>query len=475
MPINHGVIKVLASRRRHFLPVMGLLVGFGWVSPAIAGEPPDSPDGLLQMDGGKSSDGAGKANMDAGGWNPKFQGYFGFFQNKTAYTYPATGHWSLSRNLLDLGARGSLSPGIKWLASGRVAYDPVYQTTSYYPADVRHDQTLELMFRETYLDASFGDWDLRVGRQHIIWGEMVGLFVADVASAKDLRQFVLQDFDILRTPQWAIRNEYFKGDFHAEAVWIPVVTYSNIGKVGAEFYPFKPPAVPGYQNDILNDNPAPRTIGNTAYGLRLSYLLAGFDTSIFYYSTPDLLPAFSRSFWQGASSIIYTPIHNRVQQWGATFAKDLTENAVLKSEVVYTRDRLVSTFSLSDSDGLVKQNILDYIVGLDFTFAEETRVNLQFFQEIYPDRDPGIGPSQFETGYSLLLSTRYFHPKVEPQILFIQSLNRYDWMLQAKTAWEFSTNWRWVGGLDAFGGTSNGLFGRYDQTDRVYTELRYSF
>lgn len=454
--------------------VIGLLLSFGVAMPAYAGEPPDSMDELFDLEGEKklSAEADGKSSR----WDPEFRGLFGFIENKTAYTYPATGHWSLSRNLFELGARGSLAPGVKWLISGRVAYDPVVATSDFYPSSVRDDQTLELMFRETYLDVSAGDWDFRFGRQHIIWGETVGLFFADVVSAKDLRQFVVQDFDTLRTPQWAIRTEYFKSDFHAEAVWLPVVTYNNIGKVGSEFYPFRPPAVAGFRNEVRNDQRAPRTLANSAYGLRLSYLWNGFDTSLFYFSTPDLSPAFVRSIRGGSEpTIIFDPIHKRVQQWGLTFAKDLTENAVLKSEVIYTQDRRLSTFSVSDPDGLVKQDILDYVIGLDFTFSDDTRVNVQFFQEIIPDRNPGIGQFEFESGYTVLLSTRALHPKLEPQIIFIQSLNRHDWLLEAKTTWEFSTNWRWVVGLDAFGGTANGLFGRFARKDRVYTLLRYSF
>ena len=66
---------------------------------------------------------------------------------------------------------------------------------------------------------------------------MVGLFFADVVSAKDLREFILPDFDLIRIPQWAARVEYFKNDFHAEAMWIPVMSYDKIGKPGAEFFP----------------------------------------------------------------------------------------------------------------------------------------------------------------------------------------------------------------------------------------------
>ena len=63
---------------------------------------------------------------------------------------------------------------------------------------------------------------------------MVGLFFADVVSARDLREYLLPSFDIIRLPQWAARAEYFFGDSKLELVWIPVPTFDNIGKPGSE-------------------------------------------------------------------------------------------------------------------------------------------------------------------------------------------------------------------------------------------------
>ncbi len=52
---------------------------------------------------------------------------------------------------------------------------------------------------------------------------------------------------------------------------------------------------------------------------------------------------------------------------------------------------------------------------------------------------------------------------------------RTDWNLQARVTWEFQPNWRLVGGVDAFNGPRDGLFGRFDDQDRVYGEVRYDF
>ena len=122
----------------------------------------------------------------------------------------------------------------------------------------------------------------------------------------------------------------------------------------------------------------------------------------------------------------------------------------------------------------MKQNTLDYVVGLDFTLPAETRLNLQFFQRVFFAHDPDIVSKQLESGASILLNGKLWN-KVEAQALLIHSLNRSDWMFRPRLSWNFERNWRWAIGADVFGGQPTGLFGRFDRSDRVYTELRYSF
>src|SRR5262249_50739519 len=148
---------------------------------------------------------------------------------------------------------------LKWKIGGRLDYDAAYDHSSFYASDVRRDQRYEFTLRENYLDVSTGgNWELRFGRQHVIWGEMIGLFIADVVSARDLREFILPEpeLQMLRIPQWAARAEYFGKDTKAELVWIPVPTVDNIGKPGipgvrgasgADFYPYPIPGPGGTQ------------------------------------------------------------------------------------------------------------------------------------------------------------------------------------------------------------------------------------
>jgi Protein of unknown function (DUF1302) len=399
----------------------------------------------------------------------------GFFRNELTYTYAGNAHWSAFSNMLDLSGTGSTAGGIGWKLGGRVVYDPIYDLTSYYNSEVRDDQRFEAMVRDAYLDYSAGDWDFRLGRQQIVWGEMVGLFFADVVSAKDLRESTLPDFDIIRIPQWAARAEYYQGDFHAEMAWIPYMTYDNIGKPGADFYPFTPPVIPGSTSVILDDN-QPTGLSDAAYGLRLSYLVNGWDVSGFYYTPMNPSAAFSRLTPLSAPTVVYEPIHNRIEQTGATLGKDLGP-MVLKAEAVFTSNELFSTTRPSASNGLAQQNVFDYIVGLEWSFPEETRFNLQLFQRWFPNYDPDVSPDKVESGYSVLFSTQALNPRVEPQVLLIHSLNRDDWSWSAqfKLTWRLDGNWRLAGGADVYGGPPNSQYGVYENENRVYTELRYNF
>ena len=398
----------------------------------------------------------------------------GFVRGELAYTLAAPAHWSKMLVRSELDAQGSLAPDVKYKIGARFDYDFVYDATDFYPPDVRRDQRANFLLRENYLDFGAGDWDFRVGRQHIVWGEMVGLFFADVVSAKDLREFLLPDFDVIRIPQWAARAEYFKGDFHAEAIWLPVPDYDNIGKPGAEFFPAAPPPPPGFATLYDNEQFPKRRLGNSNYGLRLSALRNGWDVSGFYYRSSDTSATFYRQIVTVPEpAFVYQARHDRIDQFGATLAKDFGAG-VLKAETVFTRGRRYNVLRLEDDDGVVAQNTLDVVGGLDFPLPEDTRLNLQLFDRVFFDHDPDIVPKRHEPGFSVLVN-RKFGDRFEAEVLWIASLARNDWMARPRIAWNFETNWRLAFGFDLFHGPALGFFGQFDNRDRVYTELRYSF
>jgi len=445
---------------------------FGTDTPAVAAPADELPLGRDALFGDDDALPKGKAAQAVAQSASRPVRYRGFIQNVMAYTTPGPAHWSEAMTRADVSAQGDFGSGVKWHLGARVDFDAVYPMSDFYPQAVNDNQTLNAMLRENYIDIGAGDWDFRVGRQHIIWGEMVGLLFGDVVSAKDMRHFVLPEFDILRIPQWAARAEYFKGDFHAEAIWIPVASYDNIGKPGAQFYDYT--LIPYGQATFRNEKIPTQNLENTNYGLRLSVLQNGWDVAAFAYSSMSVAPTFYRQIIAGAQPTVeYQARHERIDQYGTTFAKDLG-STVLKGEAVYTSGQKYQSTNLTTPDGLVAQNTLTWVLGLDFSQITDTRVNVQVFQSHFFDHSPDIIESANENGYSLLVN-RKFGDRFEAQALWISSLNRNDWMLRPRVSWNFEKNWDLAVGVDIFNGPPLGFFGRYDDSDRVYSELRYSF
>ena len=363
---------------------------------------------------------------------------------------------------------------MRWKLSGRLSYDAVFDLEDdFYPGPVRDDRRREARLHETYLDIPAGDWALRLGRQHIIWGEMVGLFFADVVSARDMRQFVAQDFELLRIPQWAARVEHYGDDLHLDAIWIPYMTYDEIGRPGDDFYRLPVPVEPGYGVAIEGERTPANRLSNSALGLRLSGMIKGWDLSGFYYRSRDASPAFHREV--SGQTLVFRPEHFRIQQFGATLSKDIGRSLILKAEAVYTLDKRLSVTDLNDPDGLVKQDLLDYVIGLEHTFDSGARINVQLFQRWHPDHVDSMVPDEVESGYSLYATTEWLNGRLRPELTWIQGFNQGDWLARPKLNWHFATNWRAALGADLFDGRPTTLLGQFDGADRVYAELRYSY
>jgi hypothetical protein len=401
---------------------------------------------------------------------------FGYYQIEGAYTTPQPAHGSKFRNLFEIGASGSLSGSVQWKISGRFWYDAIYDLTDFYSKRVADEARGFYGFRETYLDASLGDFDIRLGRQQIVWGEVVGLFFADVVSARELHEFLARDLEFIRIPQWALRVEWTKGDFHAEAIGIPYMTYDRIGEPGGDFYPSPPPPPLGANQVILDEVFPAHTIANSSYGARFSLLAGGFDMAAYYYNSMDAAAAFPRTIVDGdVLTFVYRPDHQRIWQVGLTVSKD-TGSVILKGEAVYTSGQRLPVTRLDDGDGLVKQNTVDAIVSLEYPFAEGWRVNAQLFTRAIPDRDPDLFAAPgFDPGGSVAVSGTAFDDRLGTEVLGVTSFKDEGWMARVKIFWNFGKRFRAGLGADLFGGSETGIFGRYSKAKRAVGDVRYTF
>jgi hypothetical protein len=401
----------------------------------------------------------------------------GFLDALPAYTYTSPSHWSRAVARLQLTAQGEIADRVKWKLGARVDVDPVYYSSNFYLEPVKKNQRLDVFYRENYLDFSAGDWDFRLGAQQIVWGEVVGLFFADVVSALDEREFLLPSFDIIRIPQVAARAEYTAGDSHLELVWIPIPAFDNIGKPGADFYPAPLPSpTPSQVAALFQDPVTPsRQLSNSSYGVRANTLVGGWDLAAFYYRSLNRSP----TFYALPSDIVGQPVtfqprYDRIWQTGGTLTKDFSD-FVLRAEAVYTHGQGFSVLDPGTPQGVVVRPTLDYIVSAEWALPGDTRVNVQGFQRVFfggSVADFAIKSDGF--GASLFVSTK-LTSTLEPQILWIQNFKDAGGLVRPRLNWSAAKNTTLGFGVDVFTGPSDGYFGRFNNRDRLYAELRYDF
>lgn len=388
----------------------------------------------------------------------------GYAELGAAYTLPDPEHWSRLRARVELAGSGQLAPRVRWKLNARADADAAFDLEDeHYPAAVRRDQRRNLILREAYVDLGQGDWEFRLGRQHVVWGEMVGFFFADVVSARDMRDFLQTELERMRIGQWAVRAEYFGTDTHFELLWVPKPSFDRIGKPGSDFYAY--PWMPA--DTVVSEDRPGDDLDDGNWGARVSHLVGGWDLSAFYYHSYDVAPTL-HAYTSGRAELR----HERIDQVGGTFSKDLG-SFVLKGEAVHTSGRGVNTFRPGPMVGLVGTDMVDYAFGVDLP-SGDWRFNVQYYGRRLDDHRPGMMMDRHEQGVSLQV-VHGAGTDIEAEVLAVTSLNRSDYSLRPKLSWKFAPAWRAAVGVDVFGGKDRGVFGVYDKEDRAWLELRRWF
>jgi hypothetical protein len=376
------------------------------------------------------------------------------------------------RQSIFLSHTRALSNAFSYQVSGRYFYDAIFDATGRYPRAVRDDEKKEAELRDAFVDLNWRAFDLRLGKQQVVWGESVGLFYADVVNARDLREFILPDFDWIRVPQWMADLEYSGGWYHAEFVWSPAPAFDRLPRLGAEWalpLPVSTAALAGI-NDEIEPAGQPR---NGALGGRLGVQLAGWDLGLIHWSGWDKMPALRRS--TSAAGVALTPIHTRLATRGATLSKEIG-GIVFRGEGIYQSGKHFSTADPADADGLVERNLWDYYVGADATFFERFDLTLQagrrYIQGFTPDI---VGQKRFTNNYVGSLRTGFWSNTVELSGTVIMNASPTNYLARPKIALRLGERLTLSGGVDVFRGRADTLFGFFNNRDRVYGELRLDF
>lgn len=384
----------------------------------------------------------------------------GYLRNYTGLLIYEPNNFSIIQNTLDLNFEKRLN-----MTSFRV--NPYVYHYS--------DRKLELGLREAYLDIYLKNLDIRVGKQQIIWGKAEGVFITDIVSPKDLREFLLPDFDEIRTGITSFKLNYYKGNHSFEAVWAPVFTPTQMPDSSSIWAPEMDfPVRPEWDYSSSDITPA---LKNSEFFARYSVMAPAFDFEMvggyFFYDDPAIhITRQIDPVSMQLTGLTARPEYHRVGMGGGSFSVPLND-LIIRGEGAYYTGRYFQTANPAIPDATIEKDYIHYMAGVDYTLAG-IRLSAQFIQEFIPDYDEDIRNDQAENTMTFLAKKDFFREKLWIELFSYIGLNNNDALIRPKVTYDLADGFNIQAGANIFVG-DEGRFGQYDDNDMLYVKLKFSF
>ena len=330
------------------------------------------------------------------------------------------------------------------------------------------NDNLDITLRQAYMDIYFDNFDLRIGKQQIIWGKADGVFITDIISPRDLSEFILPDFDEIRLGIDAIKFDYYLGNSTFETVWIPTFQSTIIPDKNSIWAPAMPDFPMSVNYDYSNAD-VENKLSESEIALKYSYLGSAIDFELMAAYMWDDNPAMH--IYPQSDTLIIKPEYHRLPLVGTSFSKAVG-GAVVRGETAYYFDKRFSAEDFS-VNGIKEKDYLHYLVGYDHNWFG-VNVSFQFIQEYIMDYEEDIRNDEFSNTMTFLASKTFINETLELSLFSYYGINDNDALLRPKLSYDFSDGFNVLLGTDIFIG-EEGNFGQYNDNDMVYMKVRYDF
>ena len=243
----------------------------------------------------------------------------------------------------------------------------------------------EDIIRELYVQLIHGDWDIRIGKQQVVWGQQIGVQTLDVINPLDLRTQVigLTEWENVRIGLWMIRvckQTDLPGQIDLEGILIPN-DFETFKMPLEGTYLGGVPGSPGFQDQLWrameHDTPARSGFHTAEWGFRIRGFLtaADLDWSLIFFHTrsDDPVTRNPQQFTDWITGYPGVPYGDRPHIPKNTFAYKQYNiagfslqrysqylEAVLRMEFAYTFDKYFDR-----KDEIVQKDVVGIGLGID--------------------------------------------------------------------------------------------------------------
>ncbi len=332
--------------------------------------------------------------------------------------------------------------------------------------------------REAYMDMYFDNFDIRIGKQQVVWGKADGVFITDVVSPLNLSEFLLPDFDEIRIGVTAVKFDYYLGNNTLELIWKPIFSPTIRPAPGSIWYvapDFPVPATFDWSNSKVNTSMENSEILGkfTAINSAIDFEIMG---GYIWDSNPTM--HIEKEFDMSSGSPVLTglnvtPEHHRLYLGGGSFSTDI-KGVILRGEAAYYNGKYFQTADPLSADATIQKDYLHYLVGVDFSIGG-VLISSQFIQQYIMDYDNYIDNPEAENTMTVLARYDMLGETLHLELFSYIGLTYDDALIRPKITYDFADGFSFLLGSNIFVGSNDGRFGQYDNNSMIYTKIRYNF
>ncbi len=345
-----------------------------------------------------------------------------------------------------------------------------------------NSDSLQLNLREVYMDMYFKNFDLRIGKQQVVWGKADGVFITDIVSPLNLTEFLLPDFDEIRTGVIATKLNYYIGNSTLEAIWIPQFTPTTSPYANSIWYiqpDFPAPTTFDWSRSTINPS-----LENSELFLKWSAMTSELDFELMGGYTWDDIPTMHVQKIFGIDSttmppsptltgLTITPQYHRLTVAGGSFSTEI-KGVIFRGEGAFYSGKYFQTEDPIATDALVQKDYLNYVAGIDFNIGN-VKLSTQFIQNYILDHNTFMSENEFQNTATIMARYDMMRETLHLELFSYIGLSENDALIRPKITYDFDDSFSLLLGANVFLGDEDGRFGQYQDNSMVYAKVKYNF
>jgi len=342
---------------------------------------------------------------------------------------------------------------------------------------VYNGDSIDFRMREIYMDLYFDNFDIRLGKQQVVWGKADGVFITDIVSPLNLSEFLLPDFDEIRTGVIAAKLDYYVGNGTFEAIVVPQFTPNERPGQGSIWY--NAPTFPAPPTFDWSKSNIDASLENTELFLKYSAMTSKVDFEIMGAYTWDDTPTMhvEKVITPGTppslTGLNITPQHHRLYVAGGSFSTEI-KGVIFRGEGAYFNGKYFQTEDPTAIDAITQKDYLNYVIGLDFNLGGVV-LSTQFIQKYIMDYEDGITEDEVQNMATVLARYDLLRETLHLELFSYIGLTNSDALIRPKISYDFDDSFNILFGGNIFVGDRDGMFGQYQDNTMVYAKVKYNF